>query len=93
MGRRLARTKPTATELARVERVLVTQPAFASHLGPKLYVEKRTGERVSFHVGTIAVAEAMIAAKLNPERERVGVVLRVAIEVFGIRGREAVVAV
>ena len=68
--------------------MLVAQPAFACHLGPKLDMEKRTGEGVSFHVGTIAVAEAMMAAKLKPEREHVRVVLRTAVEVFGIPRRD-----
>ena len=87
MGRRRPRTDPTATELARVEKILIDQPAFRAHLGPKVPAKKRTREVVSFHVGTFAVAEAMIAGKLNPERAHVRVVLRTAVVVFGITRR------
>lgn len=47
-------------------------------------MEKRTGEMVAIHAGTFAVAEALMGRKLNPERARVPVILRVAVQVFGI---------
>ena len=87
MGRRRPRTKATPTELARVQKILEEQPAFAAHLGPKKPIEKRTGEVVSFHVGAFGVVEAVIQRNLNPERSRTRVVLRVVCEVFGISGR------
>lgn len=86
MGRR-PRTTGTATELARVEKILKSQPAFCSRLGRKVSVEKRTGEIVSFHARTFSIAEAMIAKKLNPERAHVRIVLRVAVEVLNARAR------
>ena len=67
-----------------MEEILKTQPAFAAHLGPQVPVTKRNREVVEFHVGTVAVAEAMIARKLGPERAHVRIVLRVAVEAFGI---------
>ena len=84
MAWRRTRTKPSATELARVEKILKAQPAFAAHLGPQVPVTKRTGEIASFHAAAGAVAQAMIAQKLSPERARVRIVLRVASEIFGI---------
>jgi hypothetical protein len=82
----------TATELARVEKILKSQPAFRSRLGRKVSVEKRTGEVVSFRTRTIAVAKALMAQGFNPERAQVRVVLRVATEVFRIPRRGAVVS-
>lgn len=87
MGQRRPRTKPTPTELARVEKILKGQPAFIAHLGPKKRIEKRTGEVVAFHAGTFAVAETLMARKYNPERAHVRIVLRVAAELFEIGGR------
>jgi hypothetical protein len=67
-----------------VEKILVEQPAFHAHLGPKVRVTKRTGEVVKFHVRTVVVADAIIARNLSPERAHVRIVLRVASEIFGI---------
>ena len=80
------RTRPTATELGRVEKIMEAQVPFRTRLGPKVPVTKRTGEVVSLSAGTIAVAEGMIAKRLNPERAQVGIILRVAVEVFGVGG-------
>ena len=63
---------------------MVAEAAFAAHLGSRIPSEKRTYEPVSFHAGTVAVTQAMMVKKLNPERARVRVVLRVAAEQFGI---------
>lgn len=84
MRRRPPRTRPTATELARVEEILSSQPAFATHLGLKIPSRKRTHEPVSFHEGTIRVVQFMMSEKLDPERAHVRVVVRVAAEQFGI---------
>lgn len=86
MRRRRPRTKPTPTELARIETVLKAQPAFEPHLGPRVPVTKRTGEVVAFHVGTIAVAEALMPGRVGLERTPVRIMLRTAAEVFGIPG-------
>ena len=64
--------------------MLKAQPAFEAHLGPQVPVTKRTGEVVAFHVGTIAVAEAVMPRRVGLERAPVRIVLRTAAEVFGI---------
>ena len=84
MGNRPPRTTPSATELTRVQKILEAQPAFQTHLGAEKPVEKRTGEVVPIRLGTFAVAEEMMSRRLDPERARVRVVVRVAAEVFGI---------
>ena len=84
MGRTRPRTRPTATELARIEKILKAQSAFGTHLGPQVPITKRTGEVAHVHAGAVAVADVMIARKLSPERARARIVLRVAAEAFGI---------
>ncbi len=83
---RKKRTAPTVTELARVEKVLEADPAIRRMLGPKTStIRKRSGEAVYFAAETVDVAQELMARKLNPERARVLEVLRVALEVVGIR--------
>jgi hypothetical protein len=54
-------------------------------LGPKISpIRKRSGEVVHFSAETVAVAEAMLALKLNPERAVLRQVLAVAVQVLGI---------
>ena len=82
MGTRRRRTKPTPTELLRVQRVLESEPAFRECLGPSVAVTKRTGEIVTVSSASMAVAESMMARGLNPERARVAALLKVAVDVL-----------
>jgi hypothetical protein len=85
MAWRRKRTAPTVTELARVQRVLVADPAVRLRLGPKTSLaRKRSGEVVHFAAETLAVAQTLMARRFNPERVKVKVVLAVAAEVLGI---------
>ena len=73
------------TELSRVEKVLERDLAVRRYLGPKASrVRKRSGEPVYFAAEAVAVARALMAANLNPERAAVVTVLAVAAEVLGI---------
>lgn len=55
------------------------------HLGKKsLRFEKRSGEVDHFSFGVVKVTGALKDKRLNPERAHVGVILRTAVEVFGI---------
>jgi len=80
---RRKRTGPTVTELIRVEKILEADPAVRRRLGRKTtLVRKRTGERTWFAPEVVAIAEAMMARKLNPERASVRQVLSVAVRVL-----------
>jgi hypothetical protein len=84
---RRKRTAPTVTELSRVEKVLEADPAVRRRLGPKTaLVRKRSGEPVHFAAEVVAVAQAVMNQKGNPERAHVRTVLRVAADVLGIVG-------
>ena len=85
MGWKRKRTEPTVTDLRRIERILETDPALCRRLEPKTtLVSKRTGEPVYFAPETVTVAQARMARGLSPERAHVRVVLRLAIDEFGI---------
>lgn len=82
---RRKRTKPTVTELNRVQQVLERDPALRLLLGPRaMPVPMRTGEVADFSAEAVAVAQAMMALKLNPERAALRHVLAVAAQVLGI---------
>lgn len=75
------------TELTRVEKVLERDLAVCRHLGPKTCpVCKRSGKPVYFAAQTVAVAKALMATNLSPERAPVLKVVAVAAEVLGIGG-------
>lgn len=79
MSWRRKRTTPTVTELARVQLVLERDPALSRFLRTKsVAIRKRGGEPVQFAAFTVAVAQEMMAMRLNPERAHVRKVLRVA---------------
>ncbi|MHC1770104.1 MAG: hypothetical protein AB9869_38450 [Verrucomicrobiia bacterium] len=81
---RRRRTTPSVTELIRVEKILEHDPAVRRRLGRKTtLVRKRTGEKVWFASEVVAIAEAMMARKLSPERASVRQVLSVAVRVLG----------
>ena len=86
MASRRPRTEPTATELSRIQKILEAQPGFRAHLGSPVSMSKRTGERVTFSSGIVAVAKAMMAKRLSPETAAVKFVLRTAMEVFQLPG-------
>ena len=82
---RRKRTLPTVTELSRVQRALEREPALRRLLKTKTSpVRTRSGDMAFFSPETVAVAEAMMALKLNPERAALGQVLVVAGRVLGI---------
>lgn len=69
----------------RVQQVLERDPALRLLLGPRtMPVPMRTGEIADFSAEAVAVAEAMMALKLNPERAALRQVLAVAAQVLGI---------
>jgi hypothetical protein len=71
------------TELARVERVLESDPATRARLGPKTCpTRKRNGDLVYFTDATLTVAQGLMARRLSPERAHVREVLRVAVDVL-----------
>jgi hypothetical protein len=82
----MRRTRPTPTEVLRVQRILERQPAFRAQLARKILLEKRTGETVRMGEGSITVAQRLLDCANNPERAHVTDVLRVAIEVLGTGG-------
>lgn len=96
---RRKRSEPTVTELSRVEKILERDPAVRRRLGPKTTLAcKRSGEPVYFAAETIAVAQALMARKLSPERAHVRKVLGVAVKVLGtgcpgVRGQTVTVLI
>jgi hypothetical protein len=89
MHRQRRRSDPTVTQLQRVEKVLEADPALSARLAPKTReARKRNGEMARFAPEAVAVAQALIARRLDPERAHVRVVLAVAVEVLGIIGAE-----
>lgn len=81
---RRTRTTPSVTELIRVEKILEHDPAVRRRLGRKTtLVCKRTGERTWFAAEVVAIAQAMMARKLSPERAPVCQILSVAVRVLG----------
>jgi hypothetical protein len=80
---RKTRTTPSVTELIRVEKILERDRAICRRLGRRTtLVRKRTGEKVWFASEVVAIAEAMMTRKLNPERASVRQVLSVAVRVL-----------
>jgi hypothetical protein len=82
----MRRTRPTPTEVLRIEKILRVQPAFRAQFARKILLEKRTGETVRVGEGSVTVAQRLLDSGKNPERVHVREVLRVAIEVIGTRG-------
>lgn len=86
---RRRRTTPSVTELIRAETILQRDPAVRRRLGRKTtMVRKRTGERTWFAPEVVAIAEAMMARKLNPERASVRQVLSVAVRVLAVLSKK-----
>ncbi len=82
---RRKRTAPTVTELIRVQQALERDPALRLLLGPRtMPVPMRTGEIADFSAEAVAVGQAMMASKLNPERAALRQVLAVAAQVLGL---------
>jgi hypothetical protein len=74
---------PTLREVNRVQVVLERDPAARRLLGPKTApVRSRSGDLAYFSPEAVAVAEALMASKLNPERAAVRQVLAVAVRVL-----------
>jgi len=83
MNGRRHRTTPSVTELIRVQNVLESDPAIRRRLRPKTAkIRKRSGEMVCFAPETVAVAQALMSQRVNPERARVATVLGVAFDVL-----------
>ena len=79
---RRTRTRPSWTELHRIEAALRCYPAFAGRLRPKTQLaRKRNGQAVRFSLFVVRVAVAMRAVGLDPERAPVLRVVAVAAQV------------
>jgi hypothetical protein len=80
---RRKRTEPTLREVGRVQAVLERDPAARRWLGPKTApVRSRSGDVALFSPEAVAVAEALMASKLNPERVALRQVLAVAVRLL-----------
>jgi len=72
----------------RVQTVLEGDPAARRLLGPKTApVRSRSGDVARFSAEALAIAQELMAYKLNPERAAVRQVLAVALRVLGASAR------
>jgi len=80
---RRKRTEPTLREVNRVQEVLERDPAARHWLGPKTApVRSRSGDLALFSPEAVAVAEALMADRCNPERVALRQVLAVAVRLL-----------
>ena len=80
---RRKRTAPTLREVNRVQQALERDPAARRWLGPKTApVRSRSGDLALFSPEAVAVAEALMADRCNPERVALRQVLAVAVRLL-----------